>query len=206
MSKLLIWHCLNRISALKRFGKALEAYISHSQVHNMISIPKDAEGEEARERVNRLLPKVSKFVRESGCSTSIVYTPPPIVGGPILPNVDLLTNIFQLSRFDVSYYAIFDFVQRAIGYYNDEAPKALIRTLNPFWWLAQIVAFLISVPIRILAWAGYGQIEKLEASQGGRLYRAAAGLVAFALGLIALLANLAQIMSLILQVLERLGF
>jgi hypothetical protein len=203
MSDVLIWQCLTRISILREFGEAIETYANHSQIHRMASIPNNNEGERARERINQLVPRVARYLREAGVYPHMSYVPAPAVGGAILPNVDLLANIFQLRRFDASFYDISDAVQKAIGYYQDETFKALIRTLNPFWWLARLIAFLIGVPIRILAWAGYGRFEKLESSKGGRIYKAIAGLVAFALGVVALLANAAQIMSFVLQLWRR---
>jgi len=172
----------------------------------MVSIPSDDEGEGARARINQLVPRVTRYLREAGVYPHISYVPAPAVGGAILSHVDLLANIFQLRRFDMSFYDIFDAVQKAIGYYQYKAPEALIRTLNPFWWLTRLIAFLIGVPIRILAWAGYGKFEKLESSKGVRIYKVIAGLVTLALGVITLLANVAQIMSFVLPFLKKLRF
>jgi hypothetical protein len=198
MSDLLVWQCVSRISTLRRFAEALEEYAGHSQRYNKASIPSDNEGERARETVNLLFSRVAGYLREAGVYPAIHYVPGPALRRPALRNVDLLANVFQLAQLQSSYYDILDAVTKGIGYYEGEMARALIRTINPFWWLAKVVAFLISVPIRILAWAGFGEFNTLASSALGRVYKAVAGVVAF-------LAALAQIASLALQILEKLG-
>ena len=110
--------------------------------------------EKVREQINRMLPKVSRFLREADTYPIITVREPPFVGGRIW-NIDVAENIFNLENWELSPQVITDSVQRAIGYYQDDLLNSFFRTINPFWWLMRLIAALIRIPFGILAWAGY---------------------------------------------------
>lgn len=185
MSNLLIWDCLNRIQVLQEFNKEIEKYVDGLRVNwddfqRPSKVTKDQE--RTRVKINRMLPRVSRFLEESGNYPVITVREPPFVGGRVW-HIDAGENIFNLNNFDLPIDTVTDSVDRAIGYYQDNILTSFIRTINPFWWLQRLLIAFIRIPFMIFAWAGY-DAKNFENSSGGKLYKALAGLALF-IGIVA---------------------
>jgi hypothetical protein len=141
-----------------------------------------------------MTPRVSRYLLAAGQYPLVSYRDPPALGGRTIPNIDMMQNIFNLDDFSIPIQTVVDYIQRAIGYYQDDMIHALFRTINPFWWLWKLVAFIIRLPFRIVGWAGF-ESKKIEASSGGKLYKAIAGLVIFMAGLVTFTASIVQILD-----------
>ena len=98
------------------------------------------------------------------------WTPPRLVGGPAA-DVDLFGDLFHLPWGITSTHVI-DFLDRAIGVYEEDERAALIRTYNPFWWLQRGLSWLGRIPFRVLRAVGINT-TRLEGTGVG----AAIGLV-----------------------------
>jgi len=120
---------------------------------------------ELREWINRNIPLASSYIGQSGQSTTIYYSPPPITGG-VRGNMDLFANIFQLNQYQISHSMIYDLLDRAIGTYDYWIKIKWRKWVNPFYWAGE----LIRLPFKILKFAGFDGI-KLEGSTIGKLYK-----------------------------------
>ncbi|MFP4437355.1 MAG: hypothetical protein ACLFVO_08925 [Chloroflexaceae bacterium] len=197
MSRLTIFACMERIRNLSVFMSLLKRYSSglYGTTDSLLSVEDERmDQDHLRERINRLLPKVSKFMRETKYYPILAVQEPPAVGGRIWPHYDAIENIFNLSQFDIPLQIVIDYVNRAIGYYYDDLIPSFFRTINPFWWLWQLSIFIIRVPFLVLDWAGY-DAAKIEQSSQGRMYKRVAGILAFIAALVAFLGSLADIIN-----------
>lgn len=198
MTDLPIWECLYRIRVLNHFISYLYIYRNHSEFSGRRgrgpSFASNENGLDARKSINLLTAKVSKYLLESGNYPLVNYREPPAVGGRMISNIDIIQNIFRLSDFEIPIQTVVDWVQKGAGYYRDDLIKSLFRTINPFWWLWKLVKAIIRIPFEIFGWAGFDS-GKLEATQGGKLYKAVAGLVAFIVALAAFIASIVQILD-----------
>ncbi len=190
MNNLTFWECQERIQTLEKFISLLHEYTLRSQKnHDGVSHPINESGNRARVAINRMLPKVSGYMEDVGLYPVATVQEPPMLGGRVWSNLRLLDNIFTLGQFDVSLNEVLDYLEKAIGYYQDDLPRALFRTINPLWWLARLIGSIICLPFKIFKWAGYDSI-RIERSALGKLYKA---VVAIVITLVTLLAGLAQI-------------
>jgi hypothetical protein len=198
MTDLPIWECRYRIHVLKKFISYLDVYSKHSEFsgrrRNGPSFPSDEEGNYARRTINWLTPKVSRYMSESGTYPIIHYREPSAVGGRVLPNIDVMQNIFNLSELDLSLSMVVDDAEKTIGYYEDDVVKSLFRTINPFWWLWKLAVFIVRIPFGIINLAG-GNSEQLETSSGGKRYKSISSLAVFIVELVAFLSGIVQILD-----------
>lgn len=131
-----------------------------------------------RAKLNRAIPLVTSNISSVGEPTHIYYSPPPMVGG-IRGNLDLLANLFNLSTYQIAPQMVLDMLDRAEGRYNLFIKRRKYRLFNPIFWIGE----LIRIPFNILKFAGFDSV-KIELSLFGKIYKAAAGLVALIVGLI----------------------
>jgi hypothetical protein len=144
----------------------------------------------ARQDINRILDEVDDVIYLSGVSTTFISTPAPAVGGYV-KNVDLIMNIFMLGQFDMPPSMITDAIDRAIGIYEKNKRAAVLRTINPFHWIAVVLDSIVSVPFALLGRAGLNK-DKMEGSLIGKLFKGFLYLVI--------------VFSAFLTVLEKLGY
>jgi hypothetical protein len=124
-----------------------------------------AQGHERRETaesiklhalLNERMPLAHAYARELRVETTVLVSPPPMFGGPVLPLDALLaitdegpSPLMRLSR-----GIIFDFLNRLVGAATDEKQRAFRRLVIPIYWLVDIPAVLIRWPWLILEAAG----------------------------------------------------
>lgn len=124
---------------------------------------------ETRRQINLLIDKVHFIVMSAGILPVMHYTPPPAVGD-LARNIDLIYNIFNLHRFQIEPQYLLDFIDRAIGIYEDDKFNALLRTLNPLFWISLILDYIASLPFKFIGKIGFNQ-SKVESSVVGRLVK-----------------------------------
>ncbi len=117
---------------------------------------------QVRSIINQKVPLAHKLISATGIDTKILYSPPPMIGG-YRQNIDVLANIFNLRTYSISPVTVLDLVDRAIGVYVHDETSSLIRTLNPLFWLGELLDFIISLPFRLLRRAGI-PTQKIEES------------------------------------------
>lgn len=127
------------------------------------------EAEEARVKINRMMDEAHDIILYSGVSPSIRYTPPAVVGGYI-QNIDLVQNVFNLHRFQITANNLLDFIDRSIGIYESNKRPALLRAINPFFYLGLAFDLVARVPFVLIGRAGFNR-KKVEESLAGRLVK-----------------------------------
>ncbi|MBT0654144.1 hypothetical protein [Geomobilimonas luticola] len=158
------------IQEITEFKQMLRRFV-FLQRQERLPLAEHEEKRQLRENLNLKVPVVSRYVRNCGVSTSIFYTPPPIIGG-MAGNVDLLANMYNLDQYDVSEEVLFDMLDKGIGTYRLFQKEYKERIINPFYWVGRI----IKVPFQIAKFAGFDP-GKLEMSLFGKLYKLIAALI-----------------------------
>lgn len=66
--------------------------------------------------------------------------------------------------------AVTDIVDRSIGIYQSDLSSCFRRTINPFWWIAKLVTWIVSLPFKLLGTIGFNQ-KKAEESLLGKIIK-----------------------------------
>lgn len=75
-----------------------------------------------RKSINESAPRARELLVEAGCYKRMSAAPPPMVGGPVLKNVDPFDMLFE-SYYGVSFIPnVRDMIQKAIGVYRAGGP------------------------------------------------------------------------------------
>lgn len=168
--KILIWENKRRLKRVYEFRALLLQYFHHSRAESIVNerIEKP-EAQEARVKINRMIDEIHDILLYSGAATSVRYTPPAAVGG-YTQNIDLVQNVFHLDRFQISPTNLMDVIDRGIGIYETDRSAALLRTINPFFYLGVVLDWIVRVPFLLLGRAGFDQ-QKVEMSFVGRVIK-----------------------------------
>lgn len=172
---MLIWECNHRIELLRHFRELVIHYFNNVTYRHFGISSENEEAQRARREMNRLWLEARQAIQAAGVSTSMYYAPPPAVGG-LAGNVDLLANLYNLQRFQIPPQHVVDAIEQALGVYEHERPKALLRTLNPFYRLGRALALVVSIPFRLIGLAGF-DAKKAEDSWAGKLVKLMLGLL-----------------------------
>lgn len=185
-----IWENLRRLNEIVSFKNLVTQYFNSAryswQADGLIENDKAIE---TRTKINLVIDKIHTFIKEAGVSPSIYYSPPPAVGG-LAGSIDLVTNIFNLHRFQIPHQDLLDVIERAIGVYSNDKRNSLLRTINPLFWIHTILEILISLPLRLLGSIGFNR-TKIENSLIGRIYK--------------FVTEIILVIAAVLSILERIG-
>ncbi len=129
----------------------------------------EPEAEKIRVKINRMMDEIHDIILHSGVNPSIRYTPSAMVGGYV-QNIDLVQNIFNLHRFRITANNLLDFVDRSIGIYEGNRRPALLRAINPFFYLGLVFDLVARIPFVLIGRAGFNR-QKVEESLAGRLVK-----------------------------------
>jgi len=189
-----IWENLRRINLLIEFRNLIVEYFNKVEYPGLLDYDieprENVEVQKIRSKINSILPEAHSIILASGITPNIYYSPPPAIGGIAGP-VDMVNNIFHLHRFKINPRHLIDITERSIGIYEKDKNKALLRTINPFYWIVLIIDFIVSIPFRILGRVGFDQ-EKLEGSFIGKIVKGILYLV--------------SVFAAFLTILEKLGY
>jgi hypothetical protein len=180
---MLIWECNHRIKLLRHFRELIIHYFNNVTYHRFEISEENSEAQQARREINRLLLEARQVIWAAGVGTSMYY------GIGLAGEVDFLDNLYNLGRLDIPPQPVVDAVEQALGAYERERPKALLRTLNPFYWLGQALALVVSIPFKLIGLAGF-DAKKAEGSWVGKL-------VKFLLSMLTTLATILKILDLL---------
>jgi hypothetical protein len=171
-TRILPWENNKRIEKLAEFRGLVIEYFNNSRVEWMADerIEKP-QAEQARIKINRMMDKIHETIMYAGINPSVRYTPPPAVGGYI-QNVDLVQNIFNMHRFHIAPNNLLDFIDRAIGIYENNARAAFLRAINPLFYIGFVFDVVAHVPFVLMGRAGFNR-KKAEESFAGRLIKGA---------------------------------
>jgi len=169
-TKILHWENSSRLNRLAEFRALVIEYFNNSRAEWMVDERiEQPKAEEARVKINRMMDGIHDIILYAGVNPSIRYTPPPAVGGYI-QNIDLVQNIFNLHRFHIAPNNLLDFIDRAIGIYENNAGPAFRRTINPFFYVGLVFDLVARIPFVLIGRAGFNR-QKAEESLVGRLIK-----------------------------------
>lgn len=94
------------ISQLKEFKQAVQDWDSTSDARHR---------EELRSYINQNLHSVKKIVVDTGCSRTLTISPPPMLGGMIMRNVDPFDMIFNAPYHMSMVSIVCDMIDQTIG-------------------------------------------------------------------------------------------
>lgn len=132
---------------------------------------------------------VKRIVHRADVPTTVIWTP-PAVGGGYQQRIDLVSDLFHLQRYGIDLDAPCDVLLQAMGVYQHDGTSAWIRTLNPLYWIGQVIDWIAQIPFRLFGFLG-GDAERLSKSLFGRLLEA--------------LLKLTQVVLTFLSIAEKLG-
>jgi len=169
-SNLTLWQNIGRRKQLEKYQSQVERYfelIDYNYLDRTI-----IDNEESR-KIRKDLSKQSEVVQvciiETGLSPYVVYTPPPAIGGYV-QRINLIENLFKLQNYDIETQAVIDIIDQALGVYEGDFVKSIIRVFNPIFWLGKVLEFISSLPFQLLGQIGFNQ-QKLEVSFIGKLIK-----------------------------------
>ena len=190
-NKLAIWGNRKRAKLLTDFRSLVVAYFRNVEYSNFdLEVHENREAKRLRIEINFSLDKIHSVVVLAGVNPTMYYSPRPAIGG-LAGSIDLLYNMFSLSRFEITPQYLLDNFERAIGIYESDKPSAWVRTINPLFWLGLILDYVVSLPFKCIGKIGFDQ-ERIESSAIGRAIK----------GILYLIIVLAALLT----VLEKIGY
>jgi hypothetical protein len=175
-TKILPWSNKWRIDRLTEFRNLVVEYFNNSRAEWVASERiEERAAEDARVKINRMMDEAHDLILYSGVNPVIRYTPPAVVGGYI-QSIDLIRNIFLLHRFNISPRSLLDNIDQAIGVYECNKRPALLRAINPFYYIGRGLDWVARMPFVLIGRAGFDQ-QRAEGSFAGRLIKGAVYIV-----------------------------
>lgn len=191
---MLYWECKRRLKSLREFRQLVADYFSNIEFHGFYDPEENGVAQRARTEINYHMGDILYSCNLIGLTCDIYYSPPPAVGGVAGP-LNLISNIFQLWRFQIPAQQVFDCLDNAIGRYERHKRWLYRQMFNPMFWIKWLLIKLLSIPFGILNLAGFNA-EKIEKSLVGKFVKAVVGFVAFVAPLLAVLDYLGLLESL----------
>lgn len=174
--KITIWENRKRAKLLIEFRNLVDTYFSNlKHLHFGLAVHENEKAKQVRIEINMSLDKMYSVIISAGVKPTIYYSPPPAVGG-FAGNIDLIHNIFNIHRFQIGPQELLDIIERAIGIYENDRLNALLRTVNPLFWLGLILDYVVSFPFKVIGKIGFNQ-KKIESSITGRIIKGALYLI-----------------------------
>lgn len=152
-ARLTIWQVRSRIALLHRFADLFCEYYNGIEFTGFHQAREKAAAVKARGEINPMLPSIRQAMEDAGLNAAFWRRDPPAVGGRSM-TFQPLDNLFYLYEYDMDPNRYLDLVHQAIGLYKGESRKALLRTINPFFWLGEAIALVIGAPFRLLTSLG----------------------------------------------------
>ena len=149
LKSITIWENKRRLELLKKFGDSMQQYFNNlsysfgDQIENEISA-------NARTEINKDLDEVYLIMISAGIDPSIIYSPPPATGVFYQKSVSLLYNFYNLSHYRVEPNMLMDFIVRTMSIYSKDSVNALLRTLNPLYWIGRIFDCIVDLPFVLI--------------------------------------------------------
>ena len=185
-----LWENTRRIKILQEFHNDVVSYFDncvydkHSWMVEGRGI-ENTEAVQARRRFNSAVAQAQRIIGAAGITQIIEWTPPP-AGGGYGQLIDVFPNLFELASFQIPHRRAVDLIERALGVYQSDRMAALLRTINPFWWLKRGLLWVSRIPFIFLGAMGY-DAARMEGSALGKFFRTIITLVGTAAALLTIL-------------------
>ncbi len=170
--KITIWENNSRSKLLQDFKDLVITYFNNLEYPRYgggFEFTEKEEAKEARSKINKILDKTYSIMILAGVSLTVFQAPPPAIGG-IACDIDILHNIFNLHRFQIPHEELLDHLERAIGIYKNDRNNAILRTINPFFWIASVIDYFVSLPFKLFGKVGFSQ-KNIEFSTVGKIIK-----------------------------------
>ncbi len=174
-TKILIGENKRRLNKLREFRSLMIRYFNNSRVGLGGGRVEEGAAKEARRELNRLREEVHSIILNSGIDPSFSWTRPAAAGGDDT-EIDLIEDILNLDQFDIGPNNVLDLVDRAIAEYDSNRKSALVRTLNPFFYIGLALHTISDLPFIVIGLFGFNR-QKLQRSAIGRLIKGALYLI-----------------------------
>jgi len=185
---MLYWEAKRQLEFLRLFRQKVVDYHNNAEWdHAGNDYDENPEAVSFRQQINEDIPEVITTCQKVGESTIVYHSQHG--------EIDVLTNIFRLPSLEMDINQLLDRLDRAIGVYRYAVSYLWPRLFNPFYWIGKGLAFIGSVPFRVLRIAGF-KIEQAETSLTGKLVKA---IISF-LTIISLLLGILQMLDLLAPV------
>ncbi|MBI2403533.1 MAG: hypothetical protein HYV20_12535 [Gemmatimonadetes bacterium] len=139
-----------RARDLRIFRARVEAYFEQV-VDDGEGLPVDWHGvRAARAQINRMLPRVVQIVQAADLGASTAAS----TRNPADRSLEILHNLFSAPYAEGGHQEVLDVLDMAIGVYDANQLGALVRTVNPFYYLMNALGFLAGLPRRALVAIG----------------------------------------------------
>ncbi len=159
-----------RIALLNKFGDELSRYLCGTEFGSLLDGPRETQdASEARSELNHMLNEVTQILYAAGCPPVLQWSPPPMIGGRGC-NLNVIINLFRLNHYMIKPREVLDFIERAAGIYEGQHRAAVIRTLNPFFWISRLIGWIASLPFAFLGHIGLPR-PKIESSVIGKIFK-----------------------------------
>jgi hypothetical protein len=98
----------------------------------------------ARADINRMLPRIAQIVQAADLGASTAGS----MRSPAARAVEILHDIFSPRYADGDYQEILDVIDMSVGVYDAGKYSALMRTVNPFYYVMTALGFPAGLPRR----------------------------------------------------------
>ncbi len=130
-----------------------------------------------QQEMTHLAPYVQRDLSQAGMGCIVLQDAPALGGTQYDTEVALLAYQPQIAaKYNFSEQDMVLHFERAIGEYLRLRIRAFWNLFNPFWWIREILAGIVSIPFYLIGLAGFNQ-KTIESSLGGRLFKLLEGLV-----------------------------
>ena len=131
-----------RLKLLIEFRELVIRYFKNSNL-NMMSgnYIENQEAADAQNAINLILNRVYTIIRLADIRTSTVSVS-ALTSISHGKNIDLILNIFNLGRNDISPEIAIEHIESAIDAYRSNRLPSLSRTVNPFFWAMVILNYI----------------------------------------------------------------
>jgi len=176
--KITIWENRRRVKLLNEYKVLVSTYFNNIEQSDLsLNVRENEKAKQIRTGINKNLDRIHSFIVLAGINPRINYYPPPAVGGLVV-NIDTVNDIFNLHHFQIGPQQLLDFIDRAIGIYENDKRNSLLRTRNPLFWLGLIIDYIVSLPFKIIGYIGFDQ-NKIESSNIGKIVKGIFYLIVF---------------------------
>lgn len=160
--KMTVWEVERRLGILIQFRNLLITYYNNTKPGSLLQMVPNQIGMNIRQDINTIFDEA----RESMYIAHFYG-----ILGNCYGKMSVIENPFELNHF-ISPQFLIDEIEKAIGKYQRDLPKARIRTVNPFFWFNQLIALILGFPFRLLASTGLVDESKLDTSPIFRIPKA----------------------------------
>ena len=164
------WENRTRQELLNEFINNINQYFKLSDFDPYQQEPiESSESLEVRTKLNKKIGIVNRIMYGAHVFPNVTYTPPSAVGGYV-QNINIIENFALLYQFRIPPIQVIDVLEKAVGVYEDDFTKSIVRTFNPLFWAGRLIGYIASIPFKFLGSIGLPE-NKIKNSFLGKLLK-----------------------------------